>query len=202
MNLKDFITLLMSGISLIFSSIVFFKDFISSRMNLGIKAEYFTPDIEQQILFVKMNFLNHSSKPITIEYIELFDIHMKKFPDKLDKSSNEYIVEPGLTIPFSKNVTFNNGENKITYPEKSATIPVTVLPYTNSAYFLGFSLNGFDSVIAASRSENLTMYIETSEGDFYYDVDTRGIYETRNNLFVKVGYSFFKKNNCITEKHL
>ena len=77
-----------------------------------------------------------------------------------------------------------------------------MLPYTNSAYFLGFSLNGFDSVIAASRSENLTMYIETSEGDFYYDVDPRGIYETRNNLFVKVGYSFFKKNNCITEKHL
>ena len=193
--MKDFLTVLMSGISLSLSLWLYFQNIVKARMNLGVDSDFCIDSNEQKILFVRMSFINHSSKPITIKYMKLFDEKKQKFAEK--PQENKYRYDDGDCIPVSKKILPNFKFKSQGIEYFASVLPNTIAPYSSSSEFYSFCFeNSLPSIV--SEKNNLSIYIETTEGSFYYPVSFGSkSYEYRNNLDLIESYKTYHREDTI-----
>lgn len=200
MTTKDYLTIVISIVSLIFSSIVFFNNYISSKMKLGLNIQNFFSDDFNQLLFCKLSFINHSSKPITIKFIKIYDRAKKGFPSA--GIDNFFDVESGETTTIKYQVRESSRNRLIEINEYSEVLPITLPPYSSFSGYFSFHFDNSDAFIAKNREE-LWFYFETTEGDFYHEAHPGIVMmEARNNSFFRESYKLYKKDDCVNEKNI
>jgi hypothetical protein len=198
MSLKDYLTLSMSGLSLFISFWIFFKNYRNAKMNLGINSDFYIDSNEQHFLFVRMSFINHSSKPITIKSMKLFDKNKSTFNGL--PHPNKYRYDEGDCLPISQEILadFKFKNHHRTY--STSTIPTTIAPYSEASDFYSFYFGDF-TPSSISEQDNLFVYIETTEGSFYYPISFGNkCYETRNDNSLIQSYQTYKKADTIEYK--
>lgn len=198
MSLKDYLTLSISGLSLFISFWVFFHNYRNAKMNLGINSDFCIDSNEQDFLFVRMSFINHSSKPITIKSMKLFDENKSTFDGS--PQTNKYRYDEGDCLPISQEILtdFKFKNNKLSY--STSTIPTTIAPYSEDSDFYSFYFSNF-TPSSISKKDNLFIYIETTEGSLYYPISFGNKpYELRNENALIQTYKTYKKYDTIEYK--
>lgn len=198
MSLKDYLTLSMSGLSLFISFWIFFKNYRNAKMNLGINSDFCIDSNEQHFLFVRMSFINHSSKPITIKSMKLFDENKSTFNGS--PQPNKYRYDEGDCLPISQEIltNFRFKNNNSSY--FTSTLPTTISPYSESSDFYSFYFGDF-TPCDISEKNNLFVYIETTEGSLYYPISFGSkSYEFRNDNSLIQSYKTYKKSDTIEYK--
>lgn len=118
---------------------------------------------EKELLFSRISFINHSSKPITIVSMTFLDKKMKKY--KLSPSlKHDYDCEYGTSISFPEKVEFKLNRNYKDYTEISSTLPITVKPQSSFSGYFAFNftnqssyspVNNFGFVEIETTSKNI-----------------------------------------------
>lgn len=191
MSLKDYLTISMSGLSLLISFWIFFQNYRNAKMNLGVNSDFCIDDNEQNSLFVRMSFINHSSKPITIKNMKLLGENKNEFNGL--PQPNKYRYDEGECLPIVQKILkfFKFKNDKISYTTN--TLPTTVAPYSEASDFYTFYFGTYSPSLI-SEMNNLNIYIETTEGSFYYQTSFGNkSYELRNDNPLIQSYKTYKK---------
>ena len=192
------VTFFISIISFFMSLNVYINNKLSARFKVGIKHEQnMVDDEESSSLFIKISFINHSSKPLTILDVKILNENKKPFDDH---ATYKYGVEVGCSIPINLQVkhSFLNEPVK-EYQYRSKTFPETIPPYQNTSNYYGFYFERQDAHIN-SKSNTLFFLVQTTEGTFYYEAHPGSFFYELNkqtNQYELHPFKFFGKKDCL-----
>ncbi|WP_242327910.1 hypothetical protein [Lactococcus lactis] len=190
------ITLTIAIISFLMSARNYFKDILNSRMNLGVNfAKKLVVNDVNDTLFIKFNFINHSSNPITIFNLKLLD--KNKQPYSGGQDSEEYGVAPGDAIPTKIKVVERFHVTPVKdYSECSSILPVTLAPYSAKTDYFSFFFEGQEGNIIRNAPENYLL-IQTTKGNIIYPLNA-GSYcyeiDEKTGLTLLHPYKFYKNS--------
>lgn len=188
-------TFVIAIISFLMSVKNYFRDILNSRMNLGVNFDknLVLNDVNDA-LFIKFNFVNHSSSPLTIFNLKLLDKDKHPYDGQ---DSEEYGVAPGDAIPTKINVVERFHVTPVKdYSECSAILPVTLAPYTAKSDYFSFFFEGQEGNNIRNTPENYLL-IQTTKGNIIYPLNT-GSYsyeiDEKTGLTLLHPYKFYKTN--------
>ena len=189
------ITFIIAIVSFLMSARNYFKDILNSRMNLGVNfAKKLVVNDVNDALFIKFNFINHSSNPITIFNLKLLDKNKQPYNGQ---DSEEYGVAPGDVIPEKIKVVERFHVTPVKdYSECSSILPVTLAPYAAKTDYFSFFFEGQKGNIIRNAPKNYLL-IQTTKGNIIYPLNTgRYSYETdeKTSLTLLHPYKFYKNS--------
>ncbi len=190
------IAIVISVISVSISLFLFIKNIFETRINFGISATNFISNDVKEKLFVKISFINHSSKPLTIKSMMFLD-YKKKLYSLVDTNPYQYNCDHGEDIPFVDNVEYHLMSSHKDYNTKTKTLPITVQPFSSYSGYFSFY---FPAQTAHSISyKEGYIEVETSRVDIKHKrsgIDTI-VGEIRNNKTRRQTYIWYH-GKCIT----
>lgn len=180
--MTNYIALGISILSFLISCSLFISGLLSKRYKLGISINESYPNVIDEILFLRVSFINESSSPITIQNLMILDHRGKQFlsRDSLKKTSYfDRYFSPGELYPRKiKVIGHSRTGNHLDLNESTAYLPMVVAPYSSTSAFFAFKFSNDDSEIVNGYSDVL-LEVETSKG--FFTIPKRIVGETRKN---------------------